>query len=148
MPDPRLRGQEVEIRLVQDGVLSDAFLALSTFNDTHKFEKNEHGFLGEKQARHDFIYNGVDGSFEMQLENQRWMQFQAFIKAIARRETPDSVVNIVRTDFYANGDTPSRTYLDVKFGGQPTAIASRADFVKVTVDFSCDDVQDDLGAVL
>ena len=141
---PRLRGQEVLIELVVDGALSDAFTAVAAFSDSLKFAKSEDGFLGEPTNRHDFIYNGVDGSFEMHLQNSRWMTFQQVLKDIAQRNTPDTVINIVRTDYYANGNTPTRTYQDVKFGGQPTAVSSRGDFVKVSFDFSCDDYNDQL----
>jgi hypothetical protein len=140
--EKRLRGQEVQISIVEDGTLSDAFTAIATFNDTMKLEKKEDGFLGETSNRYDQIFNGYDGSFEMQLSNQKWMSFQSVLKAKARRENPNLQINIVRVDFYANGDTPSRTYVDCSFGAEPTAIATRADFVKVTVDFSCSDIED------
>jgi len=146
--EARLKGQEVEVRVTQDGAQSLAFTAVASFSDTTKFEKKEDGFIGETTNRYDDIFNGYDGSLEMQVSNQQWMEFQAAVKLRATREQPNIQFNFVRTDFYANGDTPSRTYMDVKFGGQPTAIASRGDFVKVTIDFSCSDVADDLQGVL
>lgn len=144
MAERRLRGQEVEVRVSVGGTLSDAFTAIATISDTLKFAKSEDGFIGEDTNRHDFIYNGCDGSLEMQVSNQKWLKFQQVLKDIAQRKTPDVEINIIRTDFYANGDTPSRTYKDVKFGANPTTVGSRADFVKVTLDFSCDDTVDDL----
>lgn len=146
--DQRLKGQEVEIRITQAGVLSTAIKAPASFNETVKFEKKEDGFLGETTNRYDTIYNGVDGSIEFQVSDQEWMLLQQAIQDKARRKTPDVKFNLVRTDFYANGDTPSRTYTDVEFGPQPTSVASRGDFVKVTLDFSCSEYVDDLQGVL
>lgn len=148
MADQRLKGQEVEVRVVQDGALSDAFPAIAVFNDTMKFEKKEEGYLGETTNRYDEIFNGFDGTLEMHVSNQRWMEFQSQIKARAKREQPNIVFNLVRTDFYPNGDTPRRTYRDVAFGPQPTAVASRGDYVRVTIDFSCGDVDDALDSFL
>lgn len=147
MAEPRLKGQEVEVRMLIDGALSDAFTAIASFNDTMKLEKKQEGFLGETTDRYDEIFTGFDGSMEMQVSNQRWMLFQAQIKARARREQPNIQFNIVVTDFYPNGDTPTRTYVDVFFGPQPKSVASRGDYVKVSIDFSSSDSDDNLDAI-
>jgi hypothetical protein len=144
MSEPRLRGQEAEIRITVAGALSDAFTAVASFNDTMQLEASTQGFLGELTDRKDSIFNGFEFGGEMQVENQQWMAFQQTLKDKAQRKTPDVQINIVRTDFYANGDAPSRTYLDCSFGAMPTAIASRADFVKVSFAGQCSDVVDDL----
>lgn len=148
MAEQRLKGQEVQVQVIQGGQLSDAFTAVASFNDNMKMEVLEQGFLGETTNRHDDIFNGFEGTLSMQVSNQRWMTFQASIKARAKREQPDIVFNMVRTDFYPNGDTPSRTYQDVKFGAEPSNIASRGDYVTVDIPFSCDDVDDNLQALI
>lgn len=147
MAEQRLKGQEVEVRIIVDGVLSDAFTSIGSFNETLKLEKKEEGFLGETTNRYDEIFNGFDGAMEIQVSNQRWMQFQAQIKSRARREQPNLQFNVVVTDFYPNGDTPTRTYVDVFFGPQPRSVASRGDYVKVSLDFSSSDSDDNLDAI-
>lgn len=146
MTDQRLKGQECEVRIVQDGVLSDAFGAISGFDDTLKFEKKEAGYLGEKTNRHDDIYNGVDFKLEMHLQNKRWMLFQQAVKDRAMRVTPGTVFNVIVTDFYPNGESATRIYSDAKWGPMPKSIPSRGDYVSVSLDGSCDDCVDDTGS--
>ncbi len=148
MADKRLKGQEVSVQVVVGGQLSDAFTAVASFNDTAKFDKKEDGFLGETTNRYDETFNGFDGSLEMQVSSQKWMEFQALIKARAKREQPDLIINLVRVDFYANGDTPTRTYQDCSFGPMPSNVPDRGGFVTVSLDFSCGDVDDNLQALL
>lgn len=137
--DPRLRGQEVEIRMIRDSVPEATITSIASFEETFKLEKKEDGFLGETTNRYDHIFNGVDGKLEFQVNTNDWILFQNAVKSQAQRKTPGSLFNMVRTDYYANGQTTIITYGDVKFGPQPTSVAGRGEFVKVSVDFSCSD---------
>lgn len=137
--DPRLRGQEVEIRIFTDSVLEDSMTLVASMEETFKLEKKEDGFLGEVTNRYDHIFNGVDGKLEIQINSNAWMRFQNAIKAQAQRKQPATVFNVVRTDFYANGETSVITYNDVKFGPSPTSVAGRGEFVKVSLDWSASD---------
>lgn len=137
--DLRLRGQEVELRMFTGGVLEDSLLLVASFDETFKLEKKEDGFLGERTNRYDDIFNGVDGKLDVQVNSAAWMPFQQAIKARAQRLTPLVQFNLVRTDFYANGETAIVTYADVKFGPMSTSVAGRGEFVKVSIDFSCSD---------
>ncbi len=137
--DLRLRGQEVELRMFADSVLEDSISLVSSFDETFKLEKKEDGFLGEVTNRYDDIFNGIDGKLDVQVNTAAWMPFQQAIKARAQRRTPAVRFNLVRTDFYANGETAIVTYADVKFGPMPTSVAGRGEFVKVSIDFSCSD---------
>lgn len=135
--DPRLRGQEVELRVFTNSVLEDSMTLVASIEETFKLEKKEDGFLGETSNRYDHIFNGVDGKLEIQVNSTAWMRFQNAIKAQAQRKQPATVINMVRTDFYANGETAVITYNDVKFGPSPTSISGRGEFVKVSLDWSC-----------
>jgi hypothetical protein len=146
--DQRLKGQEVQVQVVVGGQLSDAFTAIASFSDTMKMESMEAGYLGEVTNRTDDIFNGWDGTLSMHVSKQKWMEFQALIKARAQRAQPDLVFNLVRTDFYPNGETPTRTYKDVAFGAEPTNVASRGDYVSVDVPFMCSDTDDNLQQIL
>ena len=138
----RLRGQEMEIRFVRNGNPELTITAVSSFEDTLKFEKSQDGFLGEVTDRYDNIFKGVDGKLEFQVSNASYLQLQTAIKLQAQRKQPDTVINIIRTDYFANGETAILTYPDCKFGPMPTTAGSRADFVKVSTDFSCSDRDD------
>lgn len=148
MGELRLKGQEVQMQVTAGGQVVDAFTAVASFNDSMKTEKLEEGFLGETTNRHDYIFNGWDGSFEMQVHKNTWANFQAQVQAKARRTQPDLVFNVVRTDFYSDGSTLTRTYLDVAWGPNPTSVASRGDYVKISWDFSADETDDDVSGIL
>lgn len=147
--DPRLRGQEVEVRIFTNSVLEDSITAIASFEETFKLEKKEDPFLGEVTNRYDHIFNGIDGKCEFQVNSTAWMRFQNAIKAQAQRKQPATVINLVRTDYYANGQTAIITYSDCKFGPSPTSVAGRGEFVKVSLDFSCSDRDEQfLGATI
>lgn len=146
--DPRLRGQEVEVRIFANGVLQDSITAVASFEETFKLEKKEDGFLGEQSNRYDDIFNGIDGRMEFQVNSADWMLFQNAIKLRAQRKQPGTVINMVRTDFYANGQTAIVTYADCKFGASPTSVAGRGEFVKVSLDFSCTERDEQFSSVL
>lgn len=142
--DPRLRGQEVEVRILRDGVPEATITSIASFEETFKLEKKEDGFLGEVTNRYDHIFNGIDGKLEFQVNSNDWMLFQNAIKLQAQRKQPGTVINMIRTDYYASGQTSIITYGDCKFGPQPTSVAGRGEFVKVSLDFSASDRDEQL----
>jgi len=139
----RIKGQEVAVNIVRAGTLEDTFTAIMNFDSEDKFEIIEKGYLGEKGNRHDDIWNGVKGSLEMHLQSQAWFTFKQAVRERAQRVTPDLQVNITKTLFFPNGDTPTVTFNDIKFGAMPENVPARNDYVKVKLDFACDadDVQ-------
>jgi hypothetical protein len=142
--DPRLRGQEVEVRIVTNGTPEATITAIASFEETFKLEKKEDGFLGETTNRYDHIFNGIDGKLEFQVNSNDWVKFQNVIKLQAQRKQPQTVINLVRTDYYTNGQTTVITYGNCKFGPQPTSVAGRGEFVKVSLDFSASDREEQL----
>lgn len=140
--DLRLRGQEVELRLVVDGTVEANVTLFSSMDETMKLEKKEDGFLGETTNRYDHIFNGYDGKLKCQLNSSDYQLYANKIKAQAQRKTPGTVFNIVRTDYYANGQTLVKTYLDCKFGPAPTSVGGRGEFVTFELDFSCSDTDE------
>lgn len=137
MADSRLKGQEVEVRVTRAGSVENAIAAIGTFNDQVMLETKQDGFLGELTDRFDDIMRGYGFDLEFQVSEAAWIDFQEAMIARSQRLTPDVVFNVIRTDFYSNGDTLIITYMDVKFGAQPTTIASRGDFVKVKLEGKC-----------
>ena len=146
--DPRLRGQEVEVRIFTNGVLENSITSIASFEETFKLEKKEDGFLGEQTNRYDHIYNGIDGRMEFQVNTADWMLFQEAVKSQAQRKTPATQINLVRTDYYANGQTAIITYANAKFGPMPTSVPARGEFVKVSLDFSCSDRDQQITSVI
>jgi len=145
--DSRLRGQEVEVRISLNGNLQDTITAIASFEETFKLEKKEDGFLGEVTNRYDHIFNGIDGKCEFQVNSADWMTFQNAVKAQAQRKQPATQINLVRTDYYGSGQTAIITYGNCKFGAMPTSVAGRGEFVKVSLDFSCSDRDEQITSV-
>lgn len=137
MPDQRLKGQEVSIRVINSGVVVGAIDSVSTFSDEVKLELKQAGYLGEFTDRFDEIMNGFGGDVEVNLTRADAQDLENAIISRAQRVTPSLTFNIVRTDFYPNGDSNIYTYSDVKFGAIPTTIGARGDFVKKKFQFGC-----------
>lgn len=139
MADQRIKGQEVSIRVIQAGNLVAEIDSVSAFNDEVSLELKEAGFLGETVNRFDEILNGFGGDMEFHVAKANWNLLVSAIIDRATRRTPDVIFNVVRTDFYPNGDSAVYTYQDVKWGPIPTSIASRGDYVKPKMQFKCEE---------
>lgn len=139
MADPGLvlKGQEVRIVCIQDGATVQELNSIAAFNDNVDLALQQQGYLGEPVNRFDEIHNGYGGDFEMHCNQAGWVNWQKAVIARAQRASPDIKFNVVRVDIFANGDSLVFTYLDVKWGAQPTSIGSRADKVKVKASFGC-----------
>ena len=137
--DPRLKGQEMSIRVVQDSNVLQQIDSVASFNDAVKFEIKEDGFLGEVVNRFDSVLNGYTGDLEFQVHDATWLAFEQAVEAKVTRQTPGTVFNVVRTDFFANGSSAVIVYSDVSWGEFGTSAGSRADFIKVKAPFGTSD---------
>jgi hypothetical protein len=145
--DARLKGQEISIRVVDDGQLVSQIDSIGTFNDNVKFELKEDGFLGETTNRYDEVFNGFGFDFEYQPTAATHLELTERIAARARRDVPNRTFNIVRTDFFANGQSAIVTYIDVKWGPTGTSIAGKNEFVKVKMEGGCSERTVQINAV-
>jgi predicted RNA-binding protein (virulence factor B family) len=133
----RIKGQEVSIRVVDNGNLVASLDSIASFNEEMSSEIKEDGFLGESTNRYDDIHNGYKGDFEFQLRRSDWTDFQLRVQARQERRNPNIVFNVVRTDLYPDGTSTVFTYLDAKWGSMSAGAGSRADFVKAKAQFAC-----------
>lgn len=137
MADQRLKGQEISVRVISAGNVVTSINSVAMFNDNVALELKEQGYLGETVNRFDEILNGYGGDFEFHVNRADWNELIESIVARAERRQPDLRFNVVRTDFYPNGDTNIYTYQDVFWGAVPTSVASRGDYVKGRLEFRC-----------
>lgn len=137
MPDQRLKGQEVSIKVVSDGVLEAEVNTVATYNDTVKAQIKEQGYLGEVVNRFDDIHDGFGGDMEIHLTNAAWHFFEERVIARQQRRRPGLVFNVVRTDIFPNGSTAVKVYKDVAWGEMPSNVSARGDYVKVKLQFGC-----------
>ena len=148
MADQRLKGQELSIRIVNDGTTDATIDSVANFNDEVALEIKEAGYLGETVNRFDEILNGHGGDMEINITKANWNQLVTAIINRARRITPSTVFNVVRTDLFPNGDSAIYVYSDVKWGPLPTSVASRGDYVKPKLQFKCSERQVQINAVI
>jgi hypothetical protein len=134
----RIKGQEIICQVVADGQLEDEITAIVDFNDSTDLEIIAKGYLGEKTNRQDDILNGYSGSLTFHLQTQSWYTLKAKIESRAKREQPDLQFNLSKTLFFPNGQTPSITFVDVKFGKIDEKAGSRADYASVTIPWATD----------
>lgn len=134
MAATRIRGQEVEVRIISDGDLERTITAVQSFDMEAQLEVKSEGYLGETTMRKDDIYNGVRIRMTLHLENDDWFDLQRKIIDRARRRTPAVEFNIIAVLFFPNGDTPRVSIPDVSFGTQPLTAPGRGDYVSVTLE--------------
>lgn len=137
MADPRLKGQEVSVRIVNAGVVVTEIDSVANLNETTMLEIKEAGYLGETTNRFDEILNGFGGDMEINLTRANWIALELAIIARARRDTPDVKFNVVVTDFFPNGESLIKTYMDVSWGEIPKSVPGRGDYVKPKLQFKC-----------
>lgn len=137
MADPRLKGQEISVRIINAGVVVGEIDSVANLNEQTMLEIKEAGYLGETTNRFDEILNGFGGDMEINLTRANWIQLELAIIARARRDTPDVKFNVVVTDLYPNGESTIKTYIDVSWGEIPRSTPGRGDYVKPKLQFKC-----------
>lgn len=140
MGSPRIKGQEIEVLLILNGVLQDTITDVRSFEVAAKLETKEEGYLGEKTNRYDEIFNGVRGRMELHFENKDVFDLIESIIDRAKRRTPGTQINIKATLNFPNGDRPRVIISDAFFGEIPISFGSRGDYGTVSLDFQAEDV--------
>jgi hypothetical protein len=140
----RLKGQEVSILITTGGVLEDSLVDITDFTATAMFQLISKGYLGEKSERKDEIYKGIKFELTLHLHTQRWFAFQNAIKLRAQRQTPNTKFNITAVMQFPNGDTPTITIADAKFGEQPLSVKGREEMVEAKIQGEAEDFSQDV----
>jgi hypothetical protein len=140
MGDPRIKGQEIEVLLILNGVLQDTITDVRSFEFAPQLEIKEEGYLGEKTNRKDEIFNGVRGRMELHFENKDIFDLMKAVIDRAKRRTPGTQINIKATLNFPNGDRPRVIISDVSFGEIPVAFGARGDYGTVGLDFQSEDL--------
>ena len=137
----RLKGQEVSILIVQDGVLQDTLVDIQNFNLELEFEIKSQGYLGEKTNRKDYVFNGAKFDGELHVHTEDFLAFAQAVHDKAQRITPDTVFNITGVFSFPNGDQPELLLNDVSFGTIPINAGSRGDYVKTKIQGEVEDIE-------
>ncbi len=135
MANQRIKGQEVEVSVLHDGVTS-VFTDINSFEMMSVTETTEEGYLGEKANRYDEFYKGYTGSIKMHNSNGELFKFMNIIKDRAQRRTPGVVINIKATLNFPNQvDRPRVNLNDAFFDEMGIAFGARDAYAETTLNF-------------
>ena len=137
----RIKGQEVEIIVVSNGVPLTSLTDIRSFNVTPRLELKEEGYLGETSMRFDEVFNGVSFDMELHFEDTGVLDFMQVVKDRATRRTPGTQINVKATLNYPNGIRTRIILKDCFFGDMPIGFGSRSDYGTFKVDGRSNDIQ-------
>jgi len=135
----RIKGQEVELMLVEDNVPLTSIQDVRSFEMAAQLEILKEGYLGETTDRRDSIYRGFRGRMEVHFESREVLDFMRRLIDKARRRTPGTRVNCKVTLAIPGGDRVRVLLKDLAFGEVPLTFGSRADYGTISLDFEGED---------
>lgn len=138
MANKRLRGEQVTIKLIQNGAPVEDWRAIASGSLTCKNDVLEEEFLGETAPRFDAIFKGWSMDLELQMESAAEETFVDAVQAKNQRRAGAPVrFDIVWTNSYPTGQVTLRVLEDIEFGEFKIDAGGRADYVKLSFDGSC-----------
>jgi hypothetical protein len=138
----RIKGQEVHIEILVNGVPQSTFSDIKSFSVTPKLEKKEEQYLGETTMRYDEIFNGVDFDMEVNFHDKGVVTFFETIYARAVRRdagATNTVVNIKASLQFPKGEVVRVVLADCFFSDMPINFGGRSDYGTFKVAGSCAD---------
>lgn len=139
MPEQRIKGQEVEILVVEGGSPVSTVQNITNFEMTNILELLTEGYLNETTDRRDEIYRGFRGSFALHFSNRDVIDLIRRIVNRARRRTAGLIVNIKATLQFPNGQRVRVVLKDCFFGEVPMSFGSRSDYGTISMTFEGSD---------
>lgn len=133
----RIKGQEVSIAIVANGVLQSELTDIQDFNCSLMLELVEQGYLGETTDRFDEVFKGSKFDFTMHHHSQDWVVFNGILVNRARRIATNTVINVQATFSFPNGDTPTWRWPDSFFGEIGVNLPGRAEYMKSKYQGGC-----------
>ena len=135
MAELRIKGQETQVVIVEDG---DPQLRISSIKNTDltfNLEKLKEGYLGETFDRLDSVFSSVAMRLDLHLVRKDLIVLADKIVQRAKRR----VGGVVRIDMLTNfvfpeGDIIAIAVRDVQFGEIPLSIGGRTEYVQLSLD--------------
>jgi hypothetical protein len=137
----RIKGQEVVIQIVVNGILQEELTDIQSFHVALNLELLEQGYLGETTDRYDEVFKGAHFDFEMHHHSSDYAVFNQQLVQRARRQAPDTVINISAQLNFPNGQVVNTLFPDSYFGTPDQTVPARADYVKTKYDGACSEPQ-------
>ena len=135
----RLKGQETNIFVMNQGVEVAALSDVRNFTMTPNFDKLEEGYLGETTNRFDEIFKGINFDFEVHVEDGGFLDFVNAVKDRAQRRTPGIAINIATVLNFPGGTRKKIVLRDCFFADMPFNVGSRSDYASVKFSGSASD---------
>lgn len=136
----RIKGQEVEILVVTNGVPQASLSDIRNFTVTPRMELLEEQYLGETSMRFDEIFNGVAFDMELNFSDTGVLDFMQTVKDRAERRTPGTVINVKVTLNFPGGERPRIILKDCFFGEMPIGFGGRSEYGTFRIDGRCTDI--------
>ena len=135
MSELRIKGQETQVTVIQDG---DPLLQITAIRNTDisfDLEQIEEGYIGETFNRMDSIFNTVSVKLELHLVRKDVILLSGRIVDRAKRRVGGVTrIDVLTTFVFPEGDLLGIGISDVQFAPIPISIASRSDYVTLTLD--------------
>lgn len=130
----RLRGEQIQVRLTRNGVLERTLTAIESVTWTVDMAQISKGYLGETNDRQDDIYMGTSVEVKFDPESADAFTLVQLIVSRGQRRTAQSNahINLMIVVNMPNGQRPTVTIPDLKFGPIPMNVGKRDDYVGMT----------------
>lgn len=135
MAEQRIKGQEVELLLVENNTPLTTIADVRSFEMAAQLELLREGYLGETTDRRDSVYRGYRGRMDVHFENRDILDFMRRLVDKARRRTPGARVNAKVTLAFPGGGRLRLLLKDLEFGEIPMSFGSRTDYGMISLDF-------------
>lgn len=139
MADQRIKGQEVELILIEDNVPLTSVNDVRSFEMVAQLEILKEGYLGETTDRRDSVYRGYSGRMELHFENRDIIDLARRAIDKARRRTKGTRINCKVTLVFPSGERVRLVLKDLTLGEIPMAFGSRADYGTISLSFEGED---------
>lgn len=141
MAGNRIKGQEVDILLLENGQMVGSLSAVKSFEMKFQLEIMSEGYLGERTERKDSIFKGVSASMEVNHDDRAALGLFARIVEKAKRRVPGATINIKATLNYPDGTRARIIIPDVEFGEIPVNFGSRSDYGTTSLDMEASEAR-------
>ena len=139
MADQRIKGQETEVIIVENGAPLNTIRDIQSMDMEASLEILTEGYLGETTDRKDEKYNGYSGNIAMHFSNPDILDLTRRIIDRARRREPGLKINIKTTLQFPNGIRTRVMLKDRFFGAIPMSFGGRGEYGNISLPFEGSD---------
>jgi len=141
MAKKRLKGQDVEVLLIDGGEVVEALTDIKSFTMEPEQEILSEDFLGQKTSTKDEVYGGVTGTLELQISDPKVFDVLRSINNRAKNQVPGTQINIKATFNFPSGSRYRILIPDTKFGSMPVSFSGRKEYGSVSLSYAADDYE-------